>query len=254
MAPVAARTKTTAYDAITQLLQFERLQLAYYTQALAATNLIPTAQTGDFQRIAGHQAQHVAFLQKSLQDAGALVPTAPAFDFSGRKNVATNPVLFPNVLSDYDAFLALAQQLEDVGVRLYNTYAFVNTNDAQFAKVMLRLLAVEGEHAAHVRGLRRSRGVSVKNWPSSTDAPIARPAAAQVLTTAASYGEDSTTQLASAGVPIGFSDFLSVFKLSFVSDASLAEAFDEPLAIDPTQSNPPANQQALAQAVLDLFS
>ena len=248
--PAAARTQTTAYDAIAQLLQFERLQVAYYTQALAAANLVPATQTADFQRMLGHQTQHAAFLQKTLQDAGALVPAVPTFDFSGRKNVATNPVLFPDVLTNYDAFLALAQQLEDFGVRLYNTYAFINTNDAQFGKVMLRILAVEGEHSAHVRGLRRDRGVAVKTWPSSSDAPIARPAAAQVLTVAASYGEDNISQLVSAGVPLTFSNFLSVFKLSFVSDNSLAEAFDEPLAIDPTQPN----QQALAQAVLNLFS
>ena len=44
------------------------------------------------------------------------MPSEQAFDFSGRKNVATNPVLFPNVLSNYDDFLALAQQLERVQV------------------------------------------------------------------------------------------------------------------------------------------
>ena len=248
--PVAARTKATAYDAILQLLQIERLQMAYYTRGLAAPALIPTAKTTDFQRLLNHQTQHVAFLQKSLQDAGAIVPAAPSFDFSGRKNVASNPVLFPNVLSNYDDFLALAQQLEDLGVRLYTTYAFINTNDNQFAKVLLRALAVEGEHSAHIRGLRRDRGAVVKNWPNSSDAPIVRPAAAQVLTDAATGGEDNITQFASAGVPVVFSDFLSVFKLSFVPNSSLAEAFDEPLT---TTRNYPT-QQAFVQAALDLFS
>ena len=248
--PIAARTKTTAYDAIVQLLQFERLQLAYYTRALAATGLIPTAQTADFQRMLGHQTQHAAFLQKALQDTGALVPAVPAFDFSGRKNVATNPVLFPNVLSSYDDFLALAQELEDLSVRLYTTYAFVNANDGQFSKILLSMLAVEGEHSAHVRGLRRNRGAAVKTWPSSADAPIPRPTGAQALTAAANEGENTTTQLAAAGVPLVFSNFLSVFKLSFVPDASVAEAFDEPVVTIATQPNP----QATAQAALDLFS
>ena len=248
--PAAARTNVTPYDAITQLLLLKRLQMAYYTQALATAGLIPAAQTADFQRLLNHQTQHVAFLLKSVQDAGALVPAAPKFDFSGRKNVATNPVLFPNVLSNYDDFLALSQQLEDLGVRLYTTYAFVNTNDSQFAKVLLRTLAVEGEHSAHIRGLRRSRGVTVKTWPSSTDDPIVRPAAAQALTDAATGGEDNILQFASAGVPIAFSNLLNVFRLSFVPDASLAEAFDEPLS---TSAKYP-NQLAAAQAALDLFS
>ena len=248
--PVAARTNATPYDAITQLLLLERLQMAYYTRALATAGLIPAAQTADFQRLLSHQTQHAAFLQKALQDAGALVPAVPTFDFSGRKNVATNPVLFPNVLSNYDDFLALSQQLEDLGVRLYTTYAFVNTNDGQFAKVLLRTLAVEGEHSAHIRGLRRDRGVVVKTWPSSSDAPIVRPAAAQALADAAAGGEDNATQPASVGAPIVFSDFLNVFKLSFVPDASLAEAFDEPLTTSPTSPT----QLATAQAALNLFS
>ena len=240
--PAAARTKATPYDAITQLLQLERLQMTYYSRALTTTGLLPTAQVADFQRIYNHQLQHVTFLQKSLQDAGAIVPAVPAFDFSGRKNVATNPVLFPNVLSSYDEFLALAQQLEDLSVRLYNALAYANSFDPQLAKVLLRMLAVEGEHAAHVRGLRRDRGVAVKTWPSSTDAPIVRPTAAQVLTQAATDGEDTISQLASAGVPIAFRNFLTVFKLTFVADTSLAEAFDEPV------------NTTIAQAALDLFS
>ncbi len=240
--PAAARTKATPYDAIAQLLQLERLQMTYYSRALATTGLLPTAQVAGFQRIYDHQLQHVAFLQKSLQDAGAIVPAVPAFDFSGRKNVATNPVLFPNVLSSYDEFLALAQQLEDLAVRLHNALAYANSFDPQLAKVLLRMLAVEGEHAAHVRGLRRERGVAVKTWPSSTDAPITRPAAAQVLTQAATTGEDTISQLASVGVPIAFSNFLNVFKLTFVADASLAEAFDEPV------------NTTIAQEALDLFS
>lgn len=254
MQPVAARTKATTYDAITQLLQLERLQMTYYSRALTTTGLIPAAQVADFQRLYDHQLQHVAFLQNALQTAGAIVPALPTFDFSGRKNVATNPVLFPNVLSNYDDFLALAQQLEDLGVRLYNSYAFVNTADNQLAKVLLRMLAVEGEHSAHVRGLRRDRGVTVKTWPSATDAPIVRPAAAQVLTAAATGGEDNISQPVSAGVPIVFSDFLNVLSLSFVSDASLAEAFDEPVVTYTAQPNPQATPAATAQAALDLFS
>lgn len=252
--PVAARAKATAYDAIAQLLQLERLQMTYYARALAITGLIPAAQVAGFQRLYDHQLQHVAFLQSALQNTGAIVPAVPAFDFSGRKNVPTNPVLFPNVLSNYDDFLALAQQLEDLGARLYNTYAFINTADAQFAKVLLRMLAVEAEHSAHVRGLRRGRGVAVKTWPSTTDAPIVRPAAAQALTAAASSGEDNITQLAAVGVPIVFSSFLNVFSLSFVPDVALAEAFDEPVVPNTAPPSPQPNQQATAQAALNLFS
>ena len=239
--PATAGTTDTAYDALTQLLLVERLQLAFYTRALAVPGLIPAAQTADFQRLRTHQEQHVTFLTQALQGAGSLVPVLPTFDFSGRRGVASNPELFPNVLSDYDAFLALAQQLEDLGVRLYKTHAFAIVNDVQLSLAVLRLHPVEAQHSAHVRGLRRSRGVVVENWPSDSDAVITRPAAAQVLTTAATGGEENITQYAVAGRPIVFSEFLLIRDNTFIHDSALPEAFDEPV------------NTATAQAALNLF-
>ena len=239
--PAAASTNDTAYDALTQLLLLERLQLAFYTRALAVTGLIPTAQTADFQRLRTHQEQHVTFLTQALQGAGSLVPALPAFDFSGRRGVASNPELFPNVLSDYDAFLALAQQLEDLGVRLYKTHAFAVVNDLQLTLAVLRLHPVEAQHSAHVRGLRRGRGVVVENWPSDSDAAITRPAAAQVLTTAATGGEENILQYQTPGKPIVFSDFLLIRDNTAIHDSALPEAFDEPV------------NSAIAQAALNLF-
>ena len=239
--PAAASTNDTAYDALTQLLLLERLQLAFYTRALAVPGLIPTAQTADFQRLRTHQEQHVTFLTQALQGAGSLVPALPAFDFSGRRGVASNPELFPNVLSDYDAFLALAQQLEDLGVRLYKTHAFAVVNDLQLTLAVLRLHPVEAQHSAHVRGLRRGRGVAVENWPSDSDAAITRPAAAQVLTTAATGGEENILQYQTPGKPIVFSDFLLIRDNTAIHDSALPEAFDEPV------------NSAIAQAALNLF-
>lgn len=240
--PAAADTLDTPYDVVTQLLLLERLQLALYTQALAAPGLIPTAQTADFQRIRGHQEQHVALFAQALQGGGAIVPTAPTFDFSGRRNVASNPVLFPNALTNYDSFLALAQQVEDLGVRLYQTQAFAITSDSRLVKAVLRQHAVEAQHSAHVRGLRRSRGTVVENWPSEEDSAIAQPAGAQALTDAATGGEANFVQNRSAGVPIPFASFLLIRDNAAVRDSSLAEAFDEPVST------------AVAQAALNLFS
>ncbi len=239
--PAAAGPKDTSYDAVMQLLLLERLQAAFYTAALGVAGLIPAVQAADFQRMLRHQNLHAAFLQQAVQTAGAIVPPVPAFDFSGQRNVASNPVLFPNVLSNYDDFLALAQQLEDLGARLYNTHVFTIT-DAQLSKAVLRMQAVEAQHSAHVRGLRRGRGVAVKNWPTETDAPIARPAAAQVLTTAATGGEENATQYLKAGTAIPFSSFLLIRDNTAIHDSALAEAFDEPVS------------STVAQAALNLFS
>ena len=239
--PAAAKLTNTSYDAVALLLLLERTQEALYLQALAAPGLVPAAQAPDFQRMQRHQSQHAAFLTLALQNAGALVPPAPTFDFSGRRGVAGNPVLFPNVLSNYDDFLALAQQLEDLGVRLYKTQAAAINSDNQLAKAALRIHAVEARHSAHVRGLRRGRGVSVKNWPSDTDAPIARPAAAQVLTVAATGDEGTTVQFISTGTSLPFLSLLFLTDLG-VRAGALAEAFDEPVS------------SATAQAALRLFS
>ena len=238
--PAVAATKNTSYDTVVQLLLLERTQQALYTQALAAPGLLPGALAPNFQRIQRQQNQHVTFLAQALQNAGAVLPTLPTFDFSGRRGVATNPVLFPNVLTSFDEFLALAQELEDLGVRLYKTQIGV-INDSQLARAFLRIHAVEAQHSAHVRGLRRSRGVAVKNWPSETDAPIVRPAAAQVLTAAATGSENNTAQFLTVGTQLPFVAMLFL-QDSGVRPTSLAEAFDEPVT------------GATAQAALNLFS
>ena len=115
------------------------------------------------------------------------------------------------------------------------------STDYQLFKSILRIQQVEAEHSAHVRGLRRGRGVVVKNWPSDTDAPIVRPAAAQVLTTAATGGEDNVDQYLKTGVKLPFSSFLLIRDNTAVHDPALFEAFDEPVAT------------ATAQAALNLF-
>jgi hypothetical protein len=239
--PASAAPLDSSYDATLQLLFLERLQTALYTQGLAAAGLIPTALRPDFQRMLAHQTQHATLLQQALQDAGAIVPSVPAFDFSGRHGQSSNPVLFPNVFTNFDDFLALAQQIEDLGVRLYTAHAFSLVYDASLTRNVLRMLPVESQHSAHVRSLRRSRGAVVQNWPSEEDAVISRPAAAQILTTAASSGEETTIQYQSAGVAIPFSTFLTISKGTAIHDPALAESFDE------------TANTTTAQAALNLF-
>ena len=237
----AVAAPATAYDSVLQLLLAERLQSALYTQALAAVGLIPSIQRAAFTRLAGQQAQHIAFLTQALQTAGALIPTAPAFDFSGRKGVASNPVLFPNVLTDYDQFLALVQQIEDLSVRLYQTHFSGITYDARLQQAILRMHSVEAQHSAHIRILRLGRGAVVQPWPSQDDAPIVRTGDALKLTAAATDGEEKATQPLSTTANVPFSDLLLIRDNTAVHDPSLPEAFDEPVNVD------------IAQAALNLF-
>lgn len=240
-AATATAAPATTYDNLLQLLLLERLQAALYVRALAAPGLIPAAQTADFQLLRAHQDQHVQFLTNALQTAGAVVPAAPTFDFSGQHRMSSNPVLFPNVFSDYDSLLALAQQLEDLGVRLYKTHASSLTTDALLATALWRLQATEARHAAHLRGLRRNRGAVVLPWPSTDDVAIARSGDALALTTAATGGEENPAQGASPGVNVPFSDLLLIRDNTAVHDPSLPEAFDEPVSA------------SVAQTALNLF-
>lgn len=237
----ALAAPATAYDSVLQLLLLEQLQLALYTQALAATGLIPSAQMADFTRLRTQQAQHAAFIIQALQTTGALIPTTPTFDFSGRKGMASNPALFPDVLTDYDQFLALAQEIEDLGVRLYQTQAFSTTYDVALQQAILRMHSVEGQHSAHVRNLRRERGAVVQPWPSEDNAPIVRAGDALKLTIAATGGEERFTQPLSATTNVPFSDLLLIRDNTAIHDPSLPEAFDEPVTV------------SVAQAALELF-
>ena len=223
-------------------MQLERLQAALYTQGLAAAGLIPAAQTADFQRLLTHQNQHITFLTRTVQDAGSSVPTVPAFDFSGRRNVAANPELFPGVFTNYDNFLALAQQIEDFGVRLYQNHIFNINTDVRLTQTALRIHSVEAQHSAHVRSLRRGRGATVGTWPSDEDTAIVRPAGAQALTTAATGGEANIAQYTSASATLPFTTLFLVRDNTAIRDPSLAEAFDEPIS------------SAVGQAALNLFS
>ena len=240
--PATAATQDSTQDAILQLLQLERLQVALYTQGLATPGLIPAAQTADFQRLLTHQNQHVTFLTSTLQSAGSAVPAAPSFDLTGRRNTTANPELFLAVLTNYDSFLALAQQIEDFGVRLYQGHVFDIASDARLTRAVLRMHSVEAQHSAYVRGLRRGRGATVSNWPSDKDAAIGRPAAAQALTTAAASGEANVIQYASAGTRLPFVQFFLVRDNTAIQDPALAEAFDEPIT------------GTVGQAALNLFS
>ena len=102
-------------------------------------------------------------------------PAAPAFDFGGQHGVATNPVLFPNVLTNYASFLELAQQLEDAAVRLYLGQLPMLASEKLLYRAALAMQATEARHASHIRSLRRAQGTVVKNWPQHDRCGPARP-------------------------------------------------------------------------------
>src|SRR5690606_36759118 len=66
---------------------------------------------------------------------------------------------FPTVFSNYATFLAVAQVLEDTGVRAYKGQAGVLKGEKVVLTAALGIHAVEARHAAKIRYMRRMNGV-----------------------------------------------------------------------------------------------
>ena len=145
-----------------------------------------------------------------------------------------NPELFPNVLTEYGAFLQLAQQLEDASASIYLNQVTAFGTDRQLRDVVLRTQTVEARHASHLRTLRRTAAASpVKSWPSNADAApapavlVPSPAGGSAAPVSIYSFEANETQLVSSTVAVPFLALLT--GATAVQFVALSEAFDEPL-------------------------
>ena len=250
--PAQATPADASLDGILLLLKLEDLLVAFYTKALAPGAVLSGAAQAavrpDFERILLQQQNHARFLRTSITAGGITPPAAPNFDFSGRKNTASNPELFPNVLTDYSAFLQLAQQLEDASAGIYLGQAALFTGDRLLLDAVLRMQSVEARHASHVRTLRRSTtsAAVVKSWPSAADTPpapavlVPNPKGGSAAPVSIYTFEANETQVVTGTNVVPFSTLLT--GTTAVQAGALASAFDEPL---------PTTQ---ATALLNLFS
>lgn len=155
------QTATVAVnDVLNYALKLEYLEAAFYNQGVAATALnIPSADKTYLTVAQNHENQHVAFL-KSILGSAAVNPAA-VYDFTAKGT-------FPTVFTNYDTFLAVAQALEDTGVRAYKGQAPNLLGNQTVLTAALAIHSVEARHASAVRQIRRSRGVSIKPWISGS--------------------------------------------------------------------------------------
>lgn len=183
-------------DALNFALTLEYLEAAFYTQGLAAATLIPTGERPVFVQIKQHEDAHVALLTSVL---GVDAVASPTFDF-------TAGGAFPDVFTNYQTFLALAQGFEDTGVRAYKGQAAALMSNDDILTTALRIHSVEARHASQVRRMRGQKG-----WISGASVDVSALAAIYV-------GEDVTLQ---AGVNTA----------TFVNTTAATQAFDEPLTM-----------------------
>ncbi|MBC8144216.1 MAG: ferritin-like domain-containing protein [bacterium] len=187
-------------EVLNYALKLEYLERNFYQRGTNASGLINSADMVIFNQIRKHEEQHVTLLVGAIQAMGAQPIAEPNFNYT--KN-------FPDIFTNYQTFLTVAQAFEDTGVRAYKgrgAELFMLNKDV--LTTALRIHSVEARHAAMVRRLR-----GLKGWiESDTAAANLVPAAA-----AAVYaGEMDMTPL--AGVTV-----------------QRHAAYDEPLT--PTQVN-----------------
>ncbi|SET79148.1 ferritin-like domain-containing protein [Hymenobacter actinosclerus] len=233
----------TRLDVLLLTRQLAALGNELYSRALglvpgyAALPLTATEKAG-LQVIQQQETQRITLFSQLITDGGATLPAAPRYDFTGSKN-GTKPALYPDIQTNPDTFLLVAQVLKDLAVRVYKSQVEFVGSDAYLIETLLRSHSAEARHAAHLRTLRRQRGAVVKSWISPDDAPLATPPAAvarvyegesniiQTYNTSAANGDlgplvsvpfDSTLPINVATPPLSPEAILR----------KVAEAFDEP--------------------------
>jgi hypothetical protein len=165
----------TVPPAVIQVLQYaltlEHFEAAFYVQGFNAAGLIPTADRAAIQIIRDSETKHVDFLKKVLTSIMQTPVAAKAsYDFTagtGTSAGAGNGPFKP-VFTDYATFLAVAQVLEDTGVRAYKGRAGELVGQPVFLTAALGIHAVEARHAAKIRYMRRMNASSaipgLKPW------------------------------------------------------------------------------------------
>jgi hypothetical protein len=211
------QTTTGVIGVLNFALQLEYIEANFYIKGVATSGLIPAGSAlTALTTIRDHENAHVNFLRTAITSAGGTpyTYTASQFDFTAKG-------AFPDVFTNYNTFLAVAQAFEDTGVRAYKGQApnLQGAANRSYLTAALNIHSVEARHASHIRMMRQAAGVGVKPWITGVTSGI------DARTTGNYAGEDVTVQ---GGVTItglaGVSGNINV--------NAATEAFDEPLTKD----------------------
>jgi hypothetical protein len=206
------QTPPKVLDALNFALTLEHLEYNFYKQAMEKASIIgiPAGPaTGAITTIRDHELAHVNFLKTAITGAGGTPVAQAMYDFTAKGT-------FPTVFTSYATFLAVAQALEDTGVRAYKGQAGELMGTGGVLTAALNIHSVEARHASHIRQMRRNSGQmpAIKPWiTNGNDSGV--PAADGNYA-----GEALDTQ---AGIKITGINGMAV------SMTAATEAFDEPL-------------------------
>ena len=146
-------------DVLNFALKLEYLE-AYFYRARTAVTGLSQANTAALATIATDEANHVTFLRSVLGASAIPAPAAVGvFDFTAGGRF--NP-------TDAFTYLALAQSLEDLGVRAYKGATPLLMSNKAMLTAALSIHGVEARNAARIRTMRRGGGSS--NTPAQSTA------------------------------------------------------------------------------------
>ena len=262
----ATATQATVIEVLQYALALENLEANFYNAGLGTVAAPNTAITAALSAnnlkalrvIQTDENNHVKFLSDVIKAAPfSAVPLAPPvtdFDYTGGKGSAGGP--FATVFTSAATFLAVAQALEDTGVRAYKGGAPDLMSNPDILTAALNIHSVEARHAARLRTMRRgglmpandqaSRvapgtdpTTSPKSWISGVDnggpSPMQTAAIYNAGTPATGGAKDiffpAESNVSQAGVDItGLLTAANITGLTATQAAVAAsEAFDEPL-------------------------
>ena len=215
-----ASTPAEVVAALQLALTIKRMQVSLYTQALGAAGFVAAAEVAAITAIRLHEVEHASALSAALSARSTTPAADPTFDFTAGGAMPG----FNFGAGQYQSFLALAQTIEDLGVRtLKGQLARLMTDKAAISLVMA-MHAVEAEHSARVRRMRGQ-----KPW----------------ITQASRDTLPAFMQPVYAGEEVSVQGAVNIVTLPHAAlnggaDAA-TQAFDEPLAT------------AQAAAIVDLF-
>ncbi|WP_310392404.1 ferritin-like domain-containing protein [Hymenobacter sp.] len=259
----AAATQATVLEVLNFALVLEHLEANFYNAGLAnaaVTSGLSANNVAALNAIRADENNHVAFLRGVISappfNATPASPVPADFDFTGAQG-GTRPALFADVLANPATFLAVAQALEDTGVRAYKGGATDLMSNKTVLEAALNIHSVEARHAARIRTMRRggltppgdraslvapdaaNPGGSPKSWvsgrdgngpaPGKTDAVYGPGTPAAGAVTNIFYPAEDNVKQAAADI----TTLLSAAAVAGLAAAGAAvaatESFDEPL-------------------------
>ncbi|MVN76790.1 ferritin-like domain-containing protein [Hymenobacter sp. HMF4947] len=280
-----AYAQTTAAPGVVDVLNFalrlEYLESTFYNLGLGTIGATATAAQTTFRSgfsttnlasldiIRLDESNHVSALIATITALGGTPIAAPNrtpnalgvtgdFDFTGGKGTGTGP--FAGIFTTPATFLAVAQALEDTGVRAYKGGAPYLMSNKDVLTAALNIHSVEARHASRLRTMRRAgaanntasavaptnsgtneadRSASPKSWISGNDnggpapavtAPVygAGTAPAYTPTTLSAPVFPAENNVIQGGVTLSATTLTATANFPTLS---YSEAFDEPLDV-----------------------